>query len=158
MGFKEWYKERDKATTSKKDYEPSNKTTSSGFKDWYTTRQTKFDLAKGINFETLQNDLATLTKTIQSGYSGWQSRETMESALPSIQSMYDRLGKYQEYQKLYGGADLSELHTMYKSVLDDWEGLSREYSKHKDANSYNSAIESAKKILKQDFILIIMAI
>ena len=85
-----------------------------------------------FGLDTLGDDLTSLSKTIN----GWQTRETMDNTLSSVQSMYDRLGKYQEYQKKYGGTDLSEVLTSYKSVLDGWEDLSKYYGQYKDAESY----------------------
>ncbi len=119
-------------------------------KSSYSNSVNQYFSKKRIGFDTLQNDLTSLTKTIQAGYDGWQTTETMQNTLLSVQSMYERLGKYQEYQKQYGGADLSELQTMYKGVLDDWDSLSREYSKYKDADSYSKAIETAKKTLAEE--------
>ena len=91
-----------------------------------------------FGFSTLQTDLETLSKTIGSVYSGWQTQETMQNTLSSVQSMHDRLGKYQEYQQKYGGADLSQLQSAYKSVLDGWDALSKNYGKYKDAKTYDA--------------------
>ena len=149
MGFKDWYENRNKTTISKKD-EPSNKTTSSsGFKDWYTDRQNKFDLQKTINFDTLQSDLTNLSQTIGNVYNGWQTKETMQNTLSSVQSMYDRLGKYQEYQKKYGGTDLSELQGNFKSLIDEWDALSNEYGRYKNADAYN--VSKKLSLLDRDY-------
>ena len=100
---------------------------------------------KNINFDTFQSDLATTAKTIDSIYSGWQTPETMKNTLSSVQSMYDRIGKYQEYQKKYGGADLSELQSSYKNVLDGWEDMSKHYGKYESADAYTKALKAAEK-------------
>ena len=92
-----------------------------------------------INFDTLNTDLTTMGKTLTDIQNGWQTPETMKNTLSSVQSMYNRLGKYQEYQQKYGGADLSELHTAYKSVLDSWDDLSTAYSGFKNAESFDKA-------------------
>ena len=150
MGFKDWYENRNKTTITKKD-ETSNKTTSSsGFKDWYTDRQNKFDLQKTINFDTLQSDLTNLSQTIGNVYNGWQTKETMQNTLSSVQSMYDRLGKYQEYQKKYGGTDLSELQGNFKSLIDEWDDLSKQYGRYKSADDYTTAIKNTKLKLAEE--------
>ena len=96
------------------------------------------DYIRQKSFSALQTDLETLSKTIGSVYSGWQTQETMQNTLSSVQSMHDRLGKYQEYQQKYGGADLSQLQSAYKSVLDGWDALSKNYGKYKDAKTYDA--------------------
>ena len=102
-----------------------------------------------INFDTLNTDLTTMGKTLTDIQNGWQTPETMKNTLSSVQSMYNRLGKYQEYQQKYGGADLSELHTAYKSVLDGWEELSTAYSGFKNAESFDKAKKTYE--LEQEF-------
>ena len=93
--------------------------------------------------KTLQSDLTSLSKTIDNVYKGWQTRETMDNTRSSIQSMYDRLGKYQEYTNKYGGADLSALQTSYKEILDGWRDLSKSYAGYKSADEYNEAVKKA---------------
>ena len=102
-----------------------------------------------FGLDTLDTDLQTVAKTIDKAYNGWQTKETMQNTLSSVQSIYDRLGKYQEYQKQYGGADLSELRNSYKSVLDGWEDLSKQYSKYKNADEYKVAVKNAKKQVEE---------
>ena len=99
---------------------------------------------KSINFDTLSSDLTSLTKTLNSVYNGWQTKETMSNTLSSVQSMYDRLGKYQEYQKQYGGADLSEIQSSLKATIDGWDSLSRDYRKYTSADEYNKVVKNAK--------------
>ena len=96
----------------------------------------KYAIGKTLGLDTLSSDLTSLSKNLDSVFSGWQTQETMKNTLSSVQSMYDRLGKYQEYQKKYGGADLSELHNAYKSAIDGWDDLSRDYAKYKNADAY----------------------
>ena len=92
--------------------------------------------ARTLGLDTFQSDLKSLSKNLDSVFNGWQTQETMKNTLSSVQSMYDRLGKYQEYQKKYGGTDLSELQNSYKSVIDGWDDLSRDYAKYKNADAY----------------------
>jgi hypothetical protein len=107
--------------------------------------------AKTIGADTLHSDLENLFTTIGTVYDGWQTRETMENTLSSIRSMNDRIGKYQEYSKKYGdGADLSELQGNLKNIMTDWDELSRQYARHKDADSYKKAIQSAKDSLAEE--------
>ena len=108
-------------------------------------RYAQSHMVKSTDFDTLGDDLASLSTKIDSVYNGWQSRETMENTRLSVQNMYNRLGKYQEYQKAYGGTDLSQLHTAYKSVLDSWDDIASHYGQYKDADSYNKALEKTRK-------------
>jgi len=133
----------------KKIEEDENTSSSTNISNKNTERLGKVWGAKTIGLDTLQSDLTTTANTIDSVYKGWQTRETMENTRLSIQGMYDRLGKYQEYQKKYGGADLSELQNSYKSVLDGWNDLSKHYSKYKNADAYNNALEEVKNQAKE---------
>lgn len=110
----------------------------------------KIEADKTVNFATLQTDLNSLFTTIGNAYDGWQTRETMKNTLSSVQSMYNRIGTYQDYQKKYGGADLSELQGNLKSIMTDWDELSRQYARHKDADSYNTSVKNAKKTLAEE--------
>ena len=142
MGVKERYEAKQR--NSKEKTSSSKAKTSSGVKQRYETKKEKSKLVTAINFDTLQSDLSSLSKTLGSVYNGWQTRETMQNTLSSVQSMYDRLGKYQEYQKRYGGADLTDLYSGYKSVIDGWEDLSKQYGKYNSGDEYKKAIEVAK--------------
>ena len=104
----------------------------------------KYTMNKAIGLDTLSSDLTSITKTLDSVYNGWQTKETMKNTLSSVQSMYDRIGKYQEYQKQYGGTDLSDLQKTLKSTIDDWDNISRNYGKYKSAKEYNKAVKDAK--------------
>ena len=95
--------------------------------------------ASEFGFDTLETDLKNTAKTISTAYNGWQTRETMENTLSSVQSMYDRLGKYQEYQKKYGGTDLSDMHNSYKAVIDGWKDLTEVYGQYQNADAFNTA-------------------
>ena len=142
MAFKDYSKDIANARKNKK--EEKSSTTSSSYKD-YSADIDKYRSSKVIGFDTLESDLASLSDRIRTVYNGWQTRETMENTRSSVQSMYDRLGKLQEYNKKYGGADISETYNALKSVLDDWDGISKQYGKYKNADAYNKAVTNAKK-------------
>ena len=91
-----------------------------------------------VGVDTLASDISTLNKSVESAYSGWQSRETMVNTLTSLQSMYDRLGTYQELQQEYGGEDLTELRNVYKQAIDEWSDISNRYKPYKSANEYTN--------------------
>jgi len=147
MGVKERYEAKKKNLNANT---VNVKTESSiGVKERYEAKKEKRTLQNSIKLDTLQTDLTSVSKAINDAYSGWQSRDTMKSTLSSVQNMYDRLGRYQQYQKKHGGADLSELQATYKSILDDWEGLERHYGQYKSADAYNDAVEKAKKQVEE---------
>ena len=112
----------------------------------------KFRLEKTIGLDTLESDLKSLGTTVKGIYEGWQTEETMKNTRSTIESMYNRLASYQDYQKQYGGADLSKLTNTYKTVLDGWDDLSSYYKKYKTADDYDKAlkdIETAKATRKK---------
>ena len=126
--------------------EPNTKKTSPKNNTGFDARQavSKQYLSQTINLDTFQSDLTNTIKSIGDAYNGWQTRETMDNTLSSVQSMYDRLGKYQEYQKQYGGTDLSELLGGLESAIGGWKDLSVKYGKYKDAKSYDKAMKEAQ--------------
>ena len=150
MGFKEWYEERNKNKTSKKVESTQDNSSSQDFKSWYDDRNNKFKLEKAISFDTLQSDLKSLTSTVDNVYKGWQTRETMENTRSAIDSMYNRLGKYQEYQQKYGGVDLSEIRSGLESIVSEWNDLSKQYGRHKSEDEYKTAIENTKTLLAEE--------
>ena len=105
---------------------------------------------KTINFDTLSTDLTSMASTIGNVYSSWQTPETMRNTKSSIQSMYDRIGKYQEYQQKYGGADLSELQAEYQSVLDNWDDLAYSYSGYKSADAWKKSVAETEGMKTAD--------
>lgn len=145
MAFKDYSNDIANARKKKKAEDNKSSASTSGFKD-YSSEIDRYHLSNTIGFDTFQTDLTSLSKTLGNIYNGWQNRDTMKSTLSSVQSMYDRLGKYQEYQKKYGGTDLSELQTAYKSVLDDWDALSNEYGRYKDASAYTKEKTKLKEL------------
>ena len=135
--FSELKKGRRKIEEEKNSSSSIGKTNSNN--ESYFSKKKKDKLLSTINIDTLQSDLTNLSQTIGNVYNGWQTKETMQNTLSSVQSMYDRLGKYQDYQKKYGGTDLSELQGNFKSLIDEWDALSNEYGRYKNADAYNVA-------------------
>ena len=109
----------------------------------YSSELNKRILSKSFDIDTFESDLSTISDTIKSVYSGWQTKETMKNTLSSVQSMYDRVGKYQEYQKQYGGTDLSDLQKTLKGVIDDWDNLSEKYRGYNSKEAYDKAVKAS---------------
>lgn len=99
-----------------------------------------------IKLDTLDDDLKSLNTTIEGVYNEWQPAGTMDSTKESIVSMQTRLNAYQEYAKLFGGEDITDLTSGYNSVLEDWDNLSTLYGQYKNADAYNTV----KKTLQLD--------
>ena len=97
-----------------------------------------------IGLDTFQSDLSSMGKTIEGIYNGWQTPETMKNTKSSVESMQKRINAYQEYQKVYGGADLSEIASGYKTLLDGWDDRANVYGLYKDADSFNVARKKAQ--------------
>ena len=112
----------------------------------YNFNRVKQALEKEIRFDTFTSDISSLAKTIDDTQNGWQPHETMSNTRSSIESMQNRLGAYKEYQKLFGGADLSELQSAYKSVLDGWDDLSKNYGRYKNADAYKAENTRLKEL------------
>lgn len=55
-----------------------------------------------IGFDTLSKDMASVGKTVNSVYGGWQDPTTMASGKKEVQGIYDRLSALQDYQNKYG--------------------------------------------------------
>ena len=72
-------------------------------------RLKKLRLERSINFDTFESDLNSMGTTVQSIYDGWQTQDTMSKTKTTVEAMQARINAYQEYQKMFGGADLSEL-------------------------------------------------
>ena len=99
----------------------------------------KSQLETTIGFDTFEADLNSMGTTVQGIYDDWQTQDTMSKTKTTVEAMQARINAYQDYQKIFGGADLSELANSYKSVLDNWDNVSTMYSQYKDADSYNVA-------------------
>ena len=108
------------------------------------------NIKKDIGFDTLQSDLTSLYTNIGNAYNGWQSRETMDNTFKSVKNMYERIGKVQEYSKKYGGIDLSELYGNLKTIMTEWDELSREYARYKNADSYKQSVQNSKDKLAEE--------
>ena len=98
-------------------------------------------LKKKIGFSTLNDDLKSMNETVNGIYGGWQTAETMANTRASVQSMYDRLSAYQDYQKTEGGDDLSDLLNAYKSTLDNWDDRTALYGNYANADAFNKAVK-----------------
>ena len=122
----------------------SSETTSSDESDSfdpraYTTEKYRKQAASEFGLDTLEADLQSMGTTISSLYSEWQSEETLANIKSSVEAIHGRLNQYQEYQKKYGGADLSDVVSGYQSVLDDWDNLSSYHGSYQNADAFNTA-------------------
>ena len=117
-----------------KDYFDMQKRRSSGKTTLTDYRKNQVSSLKNkAGIDTLENDLKTLGTTVESIYNGWQDQDTMNNTKASVVSMQERLNAYQEYAKLFGGSDVTELASGYQAILDDWDNRSATYSKFKTA-------------------------
>ena len=112
-------------------------------------RDKKNSLSQTIGFDTFEADLNSMGTTIQGIYDGWQTQDTMSKTKTTVEAMQARINAYQEYQKMFGGADLSEISNSYKSVLEGWDDLTYHYSKYKTADKYKKAVADAEKAAKE---------
>lgn len=97
-----------------------------------------------IGLDTLDTDLKSLGTTVESVYNEWQPEETMNNTKASILTMKERLNAYQEYAKLFGGEDVTELVTGYQSILDDWDDITGIYGQYQNADAYNKVKKNAE--------------
>ena len=105
-------------------------------------RSRRYRLKNSIGFDTFESDLTSLGDSLNGIYNGWQTAETMNNTRASVESMYGRLGAYEDYRKQYGNEnlpDLSELHGAYKSALDGWDDQTALYGQYKNADAFNTA-------------------
>ena len=100
-------------------------------------RDKKNSLSQTIGFDTFEADLNSMGTTIQGISDNWQTEETMNKTRSSVEDMQARINAYQEYQKMFGGADLSELANSYNSALEGWDKLTELYGGFKNADAYN---------------------
>ncbi|MBO7240230.1 MAG: hypothetical protein J6V23_07090 [Bacteroidaceae bacterium] len=148
--FSEIKKNRRKNENEEDNKKSSSATSNSGKADNNKSvsrfSQIKANKAKNaIGLDTFQSDLSAMGKTISNIYNGWQNEETMKNTRSSIESMQRRINAYQEYQKIYGGADLSEIASGYKSLLEDWDERTKIYGDYKNAEEYSKAMKLAKE-------------
>ena len=127
----------------------STKSTSTAY-DRLQSRKKKKELEGTVNLDTLDSDLKALGSTVESVYNGWQPQDAMNNIKASIVSMQERLNAYQEYAKLFGGEDITELAKGYQSILDDWDNRAATYGKFKTAEDYTKAAEREKSLPTAD--------
>ena len=113
-------------------------------------RKKKKELEGTIKFDTFDSDLKALGTTVESVYSGWQPKDTISNTKTSIAAMQERLNAYNEYAKLFGGEDVSDLSSGYQSVLEDLDKRAATYNKFKTAEDYNKAAEREKSLPTAD--------
>lgn len=135
MGYLE-YKKR------KNEKEPGGKTTQASSREYGSFSQYKE--AQKFGLDTLETDLYNVGNTINDIYGGWHDSDTMSKTRTSVEDMQRRLDMYQNYQKAYGGADLSELASAYDTVLSDWDVLSEGYGYYQNADAFNKAKTKAQ--------------
>lgn len=145
MGY-DWNKIKKNLKTNTEEEEEKEKTT--GY-DWDKIKS-KARLENTINFDTIDSDLKALGTTVESVYTGWQPKDTINTTKSSITAMQERLNAYQEYSKMFGGEDVSDLVSGYQTVLADLDNLSAKYGKFKTADDYKKADERAKSLTTAD--------
>ena len=130
----------------KKREEESKSSSSSNASAKNSDRVKKLKAERTIGFDTFESDLKSIGNTISGIYGGWQTQETMSNTRGAVESMYNRINAYQEYNKMYGNKenDLSELFEGYKSVLDDWDNLTSAYGHYQNADAYDKAMKKTK--------------
>ncbi|MBQ2614758.1 MAG: hypothetical protein IJB80_05475 [Clostridia bacterium] len=120
--------------------EAGNAVASPGVKDY-----SYLEKRKSFGFDTLQQDLSSMGKTIGDIYTGWKPKETMRNTRSAVEAMQKRLTQYQKYQSQYGGADLSELAKSYQDILDNWDDLARVYGQYDSAEAYEEGVRRANE-------------
>ena len=101
---------------------------------------------RNLDLDGLQSDITSSYNSLQKALGGWQTQETMVNTLNSVKSAYSRINEYQNYQKQYGGADLSELQSYYKDVINNWDSISSGYKPFKNADAYNKENARLKEL------------
>lgn len=96
------------------------------------------ELKNIINFDTFEADLNAMGKTLQTIGSEWQTPETMNNTRAAVEAMHNRINAYNEYQKMFGGADLTDLTNTYQRFLDNWDDQAALYGKFQNAEAYNA--------------------
>lgn len=141
---------------------------SDAHKEKYASR-TKEDVQKGakqyekerderlakeyIKPDTIEKDIEELGAIVNNAYNDWQDPDTMASTKDRVTRMKNRLSVYETWKKKYGKNskyDISGILSAYKGVLDDWDGLSKIYSRYDNKEQYQSAKkieETAKKYI-----------
>lgn len=98
-----------------------------------------------LGLDTLESDLHTMGETLNNIYGSWQTKETMDNTFESVNNMYTRLGKYQDYYTQYGKEsglpDLSELLNNYKKAVEGWGDQTKLYGNYQNADAFNKAVK-----------------
>ena len=99
----------------RKNKKKAEKTSSSSQNRTYTNsdRVKRRRLPKKIGLDTFEKDLKSMGQLVQNIGSNWQSQDTMSFVKPQIEAMRTRIKDYQEYQELFGGADISDIANAY---------------------------------------------
>lgn len=82
-----------------------------------------YDAVSGIGLSSLGEDINSASRMFDSAQNSWQSPETLNNTKNTIQGVYNRLVKYDDYRKTYGGKDLAEITGNFKKILDNWDSL-----------------------------------
>ena len=116
----------------------------------YNFDRIKSELEKIIQFDTLSNDLASVSKTIGDTYGGWQTQETMFNTRSSIEAMKERVNSLKEYQRLFGNKkstkldEISKIQDFVNSAIDNWDKQSELYGQYKNADAFNVAKKNSQ--------------
>ena len=100
--------------------------------------------SKSLGLDTFETDLKTMGKTVYDLSKNWQTQETMNNTRAAVEGMYGRINSYMDYQKQYGGADLTDLQSSYKKVLDNWDKQTKLYGGFKNADAYNKSVKNSE--------------
>lgn len=135
-------RERLEAKRNKNNKSVESQTSNSGKKMGVRER---VEAKRTIGFDTLESDLHTMGETLNNIYGSWQTKETMDTTFESVNNMYTRLGKYQDYYTQYGKEsglpDLSELLNTYKGAVEGWGGRTELYGHYQNADAFNKAVK-----------------
>ena len=105
----------------------------------------KSNLENTIRFNTFDSDLSSMGKTIEDAYTGWQTPETMDNTISSVNSMKERVDAYEEYRSLFGKGkdmpDLGELRSAFGSASADIGKLTEHYAGYANADEYKKLKE-----------------
>ena len=107
-------------------------------------RKKKTALESTINFDTFESDLNAMGKTLQTIGSEWQTPETMKNTRATVEAMHSRINAYNEYQKMFGGADLTDMANTYTSILENWDDQAAIYGRFKNAEAFNTEKKNIK--------------
>ena len=101
-------------------------------------------LGEKFGKDTFEDDLRSMTETVNDISGNWQTQETMQNTRDSVASMQKRINAYQSYQQRYGGEDLTDLSKGYKKLLRNWDDISEGYAGFENADAFNKARTKAQ--------------